>query len=87
MYFPYQTQKYFNFQVWVLQTLNADPNIIFSNCLQCFCIFDPKNGLLDPKNLLKESNQHKNWAKFHLSCFQRFGNRFGTAEGAAPFKA
>ena len=26
-------------------------------------------------------------AKFDLFCFQRFGNRFGGAEGAAPYKA
>ena len=43
--------------------------------------FDPRNRLLDPKNLGKEFKQHSNWAKFHLSCFQRFGNRFGGPEG------
>ena len=52
-----------------------------------FFFFDPKYGLLDPKNLGKESKQLRNRAKFHLSCFQRFGNRFGIAEGAAPYKA
>ena len=49
-------------------------------------IFDPKNGLLDPKSLGKESKQHKNQAKFDQFCFQRFGSRFGCAEGAAPLK-
>ena len=33
-------------------------------------LFDPKNGLLDPKNLEKESKQHRNHAKFDLFCFQ-----------------
>ena len=47
-----------------------------------FCFFDPKNGLLNPKNLGKESKQHRNQAKFDLICFQRFGNRFDGAEGA-----
>ena len=28
-----------------------------------------------------------NQAKFALFCSQRFGNRFGGAEGTAPFKA
>ena len=52
-----------------------------------FCFVDPKNGVLDPKNLGKESKQHRNRAKFHLSCVQRFGNRFGSGKGAAPYKA
>ena len=30
---------------------------------------------------------YRNRAKFHLSCVQRFGNRFGGGEGAAPYKA
>ena len=42
--------------------------------------------LFDPKNRAEESKQHRNQAKFDLFCFQRFGNRFGGAEGAAPFK-
>ena len=44
-----------------------------------YLLFDPKNGLHDPKNLSKESKQHRNRAKFHLSCFQRLGNRFSGA--------
>ena len=29
----------------------------------------------------------RNWAKFHLSCVKRFGNRFCGGEGALPYKA
>ena len=36
-------------------------------CLQgLVCFLDPKNGLFDPKNLVKESKQHINQAKFDL---------------------
>ena len=62
-----------------------------------FWFFDPKNGLLDPKNLGKQSKQHRNPTKLDLFCsqrlgnrsgdrfFNRFGNRFECAEGAASF--
>ena len=50
-----------------------------------FYFFDHKNGHLEPKNLGKEAEQHRNQAKFDLYCFQRFGNRFGSAEGSVPY--
>ena len=36
-------------------------------------------------DLWKESKQHRNWAKFDLSCYQRFGDIFGRAKGAVSF--
>ena len=45
-----------------------------------FCFLHPKNGLLDPQNLGKESKQHRNQAKFELFWFQRFLQVFGGAD-------
>ena len=49
-----------------------------------------KVGHTLPPNTFSASlkiKQHRNQAKFDLLCFQRFENRFGGAEGAAPYKA
>ena len=64
------------------------PQISFGSfSTSIFCFFDPKDGLLERKNLGKESKQHIKRTKFHLSCVKRFGNRFGCGEGASPYKA
>ena len=60
---------------------NGDGKQHFS--LQDF--IEPKNGLLDPQNLDKESKQHRNGAIFELIYFQRIGNSFGGAEGVAHY--
>ena len=52
-----------------------------------------QEGILHQEDEDSEGNHNffsktfRNWAKFHLSCFQKYGNRFGGSEGAAPYKA
>ena len=71
---------YFTFSHWYLSKIRYNVCRVMKYVMK-------KKILLDPKNLGKDSIQHRNRAKFHLSCVQRFGNRFSGAEGAAAYKA